>query len=264
MVALTKHTPGSICWIDLMSPDVEKAKAFYGKLFGWSFSSAGPQSGGYLMIKQDGRDVGGLSGPTPGEEHHPGAPTMWNGYFSVEDLGAASQRIVELGGKVSVPPMPVMDLGQMLVAEDPTGASFRLWKKERFAGASVMMEPGTLLWSQCDSSAPERSVAFYEQLLGLTSRKLEDPPYWTLAAPPGRQQDGFGGVMQLGGDAPKRSGSYWIFYFSVEDVGASVELARALGGTVQTSATDTPFGTMAQVSDPLGTPFMLMKPRPPS
>lgn len=264
MVAKTKHTPGSTCWIDLMSPDVKKAQAFYGKLFGWTFAGMGPDTGGYMMIKLDGRDVGGLSGPMPGTSSQPGAPVMWTGYFAVDDLEAASKRITELGGKIIIPASPVMELGKMLIGADPTGASFGLWQKGTFAGAEVMFEPGALLWSQCNSSDPERAASFYEKLLGLTVRKTTDePPYRTLATAPGRDEDAFGGVMKTNGDSPKRLGSHWIYYFAVEDVAASTDLVRALGGTVQSPATDTPYGVMAQVSDPLGTPFMLMKPRPP-
>lgn len=260
MVALTKHAPGSICWIDLRSADLEQTKGFYGTLFGWTFTEL-PDTGGALRIQQQGRDVGGLSGPMPGEAH--GGPSLWTGYFSVEDLEATAQRITRLGGKVLVPATQVQTLGERMVARDPTGAIFGMWKKGTFGGMSVMAEPGTLLWSQCESSEPKQAVPFYEQVFGLETRLLEPPPYWTLRLPPGRDEDAFGGILKR---SPATSlpgtGSHWIFYFTAEDVPGSVQQVKALGGSVLQPVADTPFGVMARVVDPLGTPFMLMTPNP--
>jgi hypothetical protein len=32
-----QHLPGKFVWADLVAPDVEAARRFYGKLYGWSF-----------------------------------------------------------------------------------------------------------------------------------------------------------------------------------------------------------------------------------
>ena len=37
----TPFAPGTPCWVDLLSSDVDKAKIFYGELFGWTSEQAG-------------------------------------------------------------------------------------------------------------------------------------------------------------------------------------------------------------------------------
>ena len=37
MGARTEYAPGTFCWTDLGTTDVDGAKAFYGDLFGWTF-----------------------------------------------------------------------------------------------------------------------------------------------------------------------------------------------------------------------------------
>ena len=34
---------GAPCWIDLMSSDTDKSRAFYGELFGWTSEAAGEE-----------------------------------------------------------------------------------------------------------------------------------------------------------------------------------------------------------------------------
>jgi len=48
------------------------------------------------------------------------------GYIAVDDVDALVKKTEELGGKVSVPPMDVPEVGRMAVITDPTGASISL------------------------------------------------------------------------------------------------------------------------------------------
>ncbi|SKV45503.1 Putative glyoxalase/bleomycin resistance protein [Mycobacteroides abscessus subsp. massiliense] len=51
-----EETPlGAPAWIDLASSDVEKSKAFYSALFGWTLQDAGPEYGGYINAHKDGK-----------------------------------------------------------------------------------------------------------------------------------------------------------------------------------------------------------------
>lgn len=55
----TRFVTGSPNWLDLGTPDIEAATAFYGGLFGWTFQSAGPEAGGYGMFQLDGKTAAG-------------------------------------------------------------------------------------------------------------------------------------------------------------------------------------------------------------
>ena len=54
------YAPGTPSWVDLGSPDVDASIRFYGDLFGWTASEAGPpEAGGYRFFLQDGKMVAG-------------------------------------------------------------------------------------------------------------------------------------------------------------------------------------------------------------
>ena len=59
---LRTYEPGTPSWVDLGSPDPAKAADFYDALFGWEAVSQGSveETGGYMMFRLDGKDVGGL------------------------------------------------------------------------------------------------------------------------------------------------------------------------------------------------------------
>ena len=61
---------GAPCWIDLFSSDTERAKDFYGRLFGWTTMDPGPEYGGYFIFQKDGKAVAGCMGNN-GEQGHP-------------------------------------------------------------------------------------------------------------------------------------------------------------------------------------------------
>ena len=73
------HTNGAPCWIDLMTSDAEKAKAFYGELFGWTFETGDQEKyGGYIMAAKDGKSVAGIMQK---QEDQAGLPDVWSTYL---------------------------------------------------------------------------------------------------------------------------------------------------------------------------------------
>ncbi|NEE17979.1 VOC family protein, partial [Streptomyces sp. SID7499] len=67
---------GAPDWVDLGTPDLDAATAFYRELFGWDLVPGGPEVGGYGMLTLDGRYVGGVM--TVSEEE---APSAWSVSF---------------------------------------------------------------------------------------------------------------------------------------------------------------------------------------
>jgi hypothetical protein len=67
-----------------------------------------------------------LAGIMDGSQFLPeGAPAAWSIYFGVEDVDAALERVVELGGSV-VRPAEDTPYGRLAQAADPTGTLFKL------------------------------------------------------------------------------------------------------------------------------------------
>ncbi|MFE7117681.1 VOC family protein, partial [Streptomyces sp. NPDC057654] len=58
----TDHVLGAPVRVDLATPDVEAAAAFYGALFGWEFELAGPAAEGRGVFRLGGL-VAAAAGP---------------------------------------------------------------------------------------------------------------------------------------------------------------------------------------------------------
>src|SRR4051794_18900445 len=95
---------GQPTWVDLTTPDVDAARAFYQTIFGWEYDIGGPEFGGYTTARVGTRSAAGLVGPMPGA---PPMPAAWCLYFASENLEADVARAVELGAKVLSPAMEV-------------------------------------------------------------------------------------------------------------------------------------------------------------
>jgi uncharacterized protein len=68
------------------------------------------------------------------------------------------------------------------------------------------------------------------------------------------------GIMDASGFLPQDSPSYWTVYWEVDDVRATVDKVKALGGSVVAEPGDTPYGCLAGVADPAGAQFKLRTP----
>jgi predicted enzyme related to lactoylglutathione lyase len=113
-----------VAFFEILSPDHERAQAFYRELFDWEIA-ADPQMGGYGLVDTGaGADaIGGAVGPSaePGEA---GVKV----YVRVDDLDAYLGRAEELGGKRLVPPTNLPgDYGRFAIFTDPDGNQVGLW-----------------------------------------------------------------------------------------------------------------------------------------
>lgn len=116
---------GALSWNELNTPDVAKAKAFYGPLLGWRFVEQPMGSFDYTIIKVGERDNAGIMPMT--DPAWAGVPPHWMTYFAVDDCDAIAERAKATGGKVCVPPQDIPP-GRFSVLEDPQAAVFTVIK----------------------------------------------------------------------------------------------------------------------------------------
>lgn len=113
---------GTVIWNELMTSDVEAAKAFYAETLGWSYQPMDMPDGTYWIFQPGGADkpAGGIMGMPKGGE----APTdSWFTYFEVDDVDAAVSRCTAAGGMVMRPPFHVPTVGRIAIVADRTGAA---------------------------------------------------------------------------------------------------------------------------------------------
>ncbi|MFD5052095.1 VOC family protein [Streptomyces tendae] len=242
------HEPvtGGPCWAELGTTDLETAKRFYTKLFGW-YPETDPrqQAGGYTIARIDGAAVAAL---TP--LYQQGQPVAWNVSFAVRDADAAVRQVTAAGGVALQGPTDVFDAGRFAVAADPTGAVFQLWQGNSFPGAGLFNAPGSLGWVELLTREPDRAADFYTTVFGWSVDASDRYPQWGI--------DGadFGGMVTMDEKFPHEVPAHWLPYFAVADVNTVAVDTTDGGGTVLMEPTSVPDGPrIAVLRDPQGAMF---------
>jgi predicted enzyme related to lactoylglutathione lyase len=114
---------GELSFFELGVDDPDRAREFYGSLFGWEFVDEG--TGATIETPNI---PGGLHGGDPGA-----SPYL---FFRVDDLDAAVARVRELGGEVgddvgSDDPDTIARFGRFVMCTDDQGSGFGLHQPPR-------------------------------------------------------------------------------------------------------------------------------------
>jgi predicted enzyme related to lactoylglutathione lyase len=129
---------GSLNFNDLITHDLEAARAFYGAVFGWEVLDVGggnawalPAYGDFLEQRTPGmrENMRTMGAPDRFEEvvaslrADEEQPPQWGVTFGVDDADEVAKRADKLGGWVIVPPFDA-PWTRMTVISDPQGATF--------------------------------------------------------------------------------------------------------------------------------------------
>ena len=113
---------GQMVHVEIPAGDTEKAREFWGSLFGWQWQTfEGPTE--YHMTRFSETTGGAIYAPDPPNKR--GARV----YFDVDDINAGSARVNELGGEAGEP-MPVPGMGWFSICKDTEGNEFGLWQND--------------------------------------------------------------------------------------------------------------------------------------
>jgi uncharacterized protein len=261
MPEMTKYEPGTPCWIELSTTDMDASKKFYGAVLGWKDYSVGPEETGfYTMPERDGLPLAGMMTQMDGEKAM-GVPPHWNTYISVKSADDTAKKAAGLGATVVVEPMDVMDVGRMAVLIDPEGAAICLWQPNTHPGSAIVNEPGTFIWSELYTKDPAKAETFYTGLFGWTTKVDDGPMKYTELKVKDRT---FGGLMAITpemGPIPPN----WLVYFAVDDADAAIDAAKKAGGSAMMGPMDIPnVGRIAVLADAQGAVFAIIKTAPPA
>lgn len=244
------HRPGTPCWFDLMTNDLEGSRTFYGGLFDWTFEIGPEQMGYYTMCRRGDRNAAGMGQIPPGGPF----PPCWSVYFCVDSVDETVAKVEDAGGQIIAEPMDVPQAGRMAICADPTGAVFGLWQPGEHRGAGIVDEPGAMTWCEVNTRDAAKAREFYGQVFGATSHQMEGMDYWTLH----QGDQTVAGVLQMDQNWPAEMPPHWMAYLAVADADAAAQKIAQLGGSVKVPPFDTPYGRICVAMDPAGAVFSVI------
>jgi predicted enzyme related to lactoylglutathione lyase len=248
----TPWDAGTPCWVELMTSDQAAAREFYSALFGWEIEVGGEETGHYGMASIGGRSVAGIGGMM-GLEH----PPVWNTYLATESLDLTCKQAEAAGGTIVSGPMDVMEFGRMAFVQVPGGGVFGLWQAGTHYGCQLANEPGAYSWNEFMTRDYEGGKSFYGSLFDYAFTELGDDDFqYATIDLDGRP---VGGIGSLPAAVPSHVPPHWRVYFEVADCDAAVARVSELGGSVLRPPADMPYGRHADVADPQGAMFSVIK-----
>src|SRR6266478_206242 len=158
---------GRFVWYELMTTDMEAARAFYAEVVGWGTQDASMPGMAYTLFTAGGTSVSGLM-DLPEDARKSGLRPSWLGYVGVSDVDAAADRIKELGGAVHVPPKDIPNVSRFSVAVDPQMATIALfkWLSGDAEQPADLDAPGRVGWHELFAADWEKAWPFYADLFG--------------------------------------------------------------------------------------------------
>ncbi|HEY4116579.1 MAG TPA: VOC family protein [Byssovorax sp.] len=249
--------PGEFVWYELLTTDVDAAKAFYSHVVGWKTQPFPESPMPYTMWVGEQGPLGGVM-PLPDEAKKMGAPPHWTANVHVADVDKTAARVKELGGKIYVEPTDIPTVGRFAVIADPQGATISIFKPAAEMQSHDPSKAGEFSWRELMTTDNAAALEFYKTLFGWEFKSDFDMGPMGKYLMYGQGERTYGGIMNRPKEVPT---SAWVYYVHVDDIEAAVARATAKGGKLMNGPMDVPGGDrVAQLSDPQGAWFALHGP----
>jgi uncharacterized protein len=246
---------GRFAWYELVTTEVEAAKAFYTKVMGWSALDASVPGTAYVLFTAGKDSVSGLT-DLPEDARKMGGRSSWMGYVGVDDVDATAARIKRLGGAIHVPPKDVPNISRFSIFADPQSARLALlkWLKPDQVQPADPDAPGHVGWHELHAADGGKALVFYGELFGWQKADADTGEM-------GRYQPFSAGGQTIGGIVTKRQimpAPFWLYYFNIGDLDAAAQRVKAGGGQILDGPFEVPGGSwIVQCADPQGAVFAL-------
>ena len=257
---------GQFIWYELMTPDVDAAKAFYDSVVGWNIDAQSNFPNGYRMIgRSDGKSAGGVLPLTDEMQQHGARPT-WLAYIHVADVDGAVRSIEQAGGKTFMPPFDIPNVGRVAMVADPQGAPFYVMQPippegQPDAKSDVFSvdQPQHVRWNELSSSDQDGAIRFYTSQFGWTQEG--GMPMGEMGEYKFINHDGvmIGAIMRK---PPQMPVTAWTYYIGLDDIDRAARAVTDGGGQILHGPMEIPGGEYSlNGMDPQGAAFGLVGPR---
>lgn len=249
---------GRVIWRETLTKDGDKASAFYGALFGWTFKDM-PMGPGfnYRIIELGGKGIGGVM-KQPAEMEQMGVPAHWSSYVAVPDVDAACAAVKAGGGQVVWGPNDLEGVGRMATVVGFDGASISVMTPA--PGDAGMTPPagrpaaGAFCWETLTTADVDRAKTFWTSVMPWKASSGAGMPTFSVGE---GMENQIADIQPTRGPVPPN----WLTYVVVAKIEPAAEKATQLGGTVMMPAMAIPgIGRIAVILDDQGAAIGLFEP----
>jgi uncharacterized protein len=115
----------SIVHFEIPADDLQRAKTFYTKLFGWKIEGVKGMDMEYMMVDTYGQGGGMMKRMHPDQQI--------TDYIGVPSVDEYSAKVEKLGGKIIVPKKAVPSMGYFVICMDTENNAFGIWETDQGA-----------------------------------------------------------------------------------------------------------------------------------
>ena len=246
------HPAHTFCFAELHTPDVARARRFYGELFGWTTVERAAM---YSLFQKDGQTVAGL-------RRADGTESRWVSYVAVESVDRTAARVQELGGRVTLPGIETPGVARTAIVADREGVVLGLWEPREVGGADLQDRTGSMWWVELATADKAAARRFYVDLFGWRAEEVTkygvEGGYTVFKA----GDVSAGGAFQFEPDwgvAPA-----WQVFFAIDDYDGVLKRAETLGAEPGFQREVPNAGHLCVISDPSDALFLVMRPNVPA
>lgn len=117
---------GEFVWNELATPNLQKSKDFYNKMFGWEYDDKNMGDMTYTIIKKGDSEIAGIWAIPTAQQSQ--IPSHWIAYILVENLEQSLEKAKQNGATIIKPSQKAGDMGLFAIIKDPTGAHIAFWQ----------------------------------------------------------------------------------------------------------------------------------------
>jgi predicted enzyme related to lactoylglutathione lyase len=209
----------SSLWHDLVTPNLEVSKAFYGNLLGWTFEDQNFKGFSYTLIKNNTETIGGMI------EISSAKSSVWitSLIVSPKEMREKIKLALAAGCTLATKPLKIAGRGKQVIFESPQGEEFAFITETPASVDNNGDWIGMELWSD----NPEKSATLYKDTFELTvSESLFDKkPYWVFK----EQGNSVAGMVK---NPIKNQKSQWVPYLKNTNPTQVISSVTNLGGFV--------------------------------
>ncbi len=239
-------------WHDLITPDIDASKSFYGNLFGWTFTDTNMKGMRYATIYNDGKVIGGMI------EVKAAKSATWISALPLDNanLNARIKSVVASGAKAMLPPLKLPGRGKQVVFQGPLGEEFSLISKNDYTEQmDSSSKQGNWIGMELWADDPTQASLFYNNAFAVSTNKTsyDDKPYWTFEF----EGQAVAGMLQ---NPVTNQGSQWVPYIQSSAITEMLPAVKVSGADILLSPNkDIRDGKLGIFVDPQGAIFAVQE-----